>query len=149
MYLELMLLRYFNSILMDYFEKEKIMKKFQIFILVLIFAVSIVFIAEPVRAGNVVSAESVQAEPLQAEKSKLSRRFNPDKFIGTRTNSVVLQGTSTIIIANDSGESTAGGPLVDGVSCKGRSPENYICSSDKVRYGCSPECNCCFYEEKE
>ncbi len=119
------------------------MKKFQIFIWALIFAISIVFTAEPVRAGNVVSAESVRAE-----KSELPREFDPNKFIGGRTSSVILQGTSTIITSNGSADTARGGPLVDGVTCKGKNESDYVCSSDKVRYGCSPECQCCFYEEK-
>lgn len=121
----------------------------RILIIAFVALISVFFMGDVAQAETGRVSKAGQIDTVQLHGSKdYGKGFNPNNFAGSRKNSVVLQGTSTMIITRGADDAEAAGPLVDGVTCEGNSETNYTCSSDFVSYGCTEECQCCFYEER-
>ena len=58
---------------------------------------------------------------------------------------VVLQGTSTLVLSR--GDDTQAATEGEAFFCEGDPPINYHCANSYASYGCSEDCQCCYYEE--
>ena len=72
--------------------------------------------------------------------------FTDNTFIKTLVSGVTLQGTTTLVLSAGDNTSAAGGG--EAFFCEGDPPTNYHCSNSYASYGCSEDCQCCYYEEK-